>query len=176
GYKRSEGLTVVAIPYVGGDLQFLILLPDAPDGLPALEKKLTGDSLSACALLPATSVQLHLPKFKIEPPVMNLGVTLQELGMPSAFNMPRGSANFDGIAEPGPGQELYISDVLHRAFISVDEQGTEAAAATVVAMPGFGVPVRKEPVQVWVNRPFLFAVQHRPSGACLFLGRITDPR
>lgn len=178
GYRKDKGLTVVSVPYVWRDLQFVILLPDDADGLPALEKKLTANYLSDLAKLPVQPVRLFLPKFKLEPPRLALGETLQKLGMPSAFDIPQGSANFEGIAPQRPNDYLYISEVFHKAFVEIDENGTEAAAATaVVMMRALSVPVEKpEPVEVRVDRPFLFAIQHKPTGGCLFLGRVTDPR
>lgn len=178
GYRKDKDLTVVSLPYVWRDLQFVIMLPEAADGLPALEKKLTPGFLSDLAKLPVKPVRLFLPKFKLEPPRLALGETLQKLGMRSAFDIPRGSANFDGIAPRRPNDYLFISEVFHKAFVEIDENGTEAATATaVVMMRALAVPVEKpEPAEVRVDRPFLFAIQHRPSGACLFLGRVTDPR
>lgn len=178
GYKKQDGFTAVSLPYAGGDLQFVVLLPDAADGLPALEKKLTPDLLAGAAALPSKQVRLFLPKFKLEPPLFALGDTLQALGMKSAFNVPPGSANFDGIAPRRPNDYLYISNVFHKTFVEIDEKGTEAAAATaVVMMRALAMPVEPpRPVEVRVDRPFLFAIQHRTSGACLFLGRVTDPR
>jgi len=178
GFKKYKAFSAVALPYSAGDLQFLILLPGAANGLPALEKKLTPALLDDCAKLPPQEVRLFLPKFKLEPPRFALGDTLKALGMKSAFDVPEGSANFDGIAPRRPDDYLYISDVFHKTFVEINELGTEAAAATaVVMMRATSLPVRKpEPVEVRVDRPFLFAIQHRPSGACLFLGRVTDPR
>lgn len=178
GYKKQDGFTVVSLPYSGGDLQFVVLLPDAADGLPALEKKLTPDLLADCAALPSRQARLFLPRFKLEPPLFALGDTLKALGMKSAFDIPAGSANFDGIAPRRPNDYLYISGVFHKTFVEVNEQGTEAAAATaVVMMRAMAMPVEPpKPLEVRVDRPFLFAIQHRPSGACLFLGRVTDPR
>jgi serpin B len=76
-----------------------------------------------------------------------------------------------------PDDYLYISQVFHKTFIAVDEKGTEAAAATAVAMMAGSAPIqRPAPVEVKVDRPFLYAIQHVPSGVCLFLGRVTDPR
>jgi len=175
GYDKRAGYTVVTLPYVGGELQFVILLPDAPDGLAALEKKLTPSLLAGCAKIHAREVQLSMPKFKLEPPLFALGETLQAMGMKSAFDVPPGSANFDGIAPRKPGEYLYISNVFHKTFVAVDEQGTEAAAATAVTMM-LAYAAVEEPPEVKVDRPFLFAIQHVPSGACLFLGRLTDPR
>jgi serpin B len=140
------------------------------------EKKLTHALLADCANLPAQDVLLYLPKFKIEPPLFQLSEALQSLGMKSAFDIPSGSANFNGIAPRKADDYLFISDVLHKTFVDVNEDGTEAAAATAVVMLAGAAMPREKPVEVRVDRPFLFAIQHRPSGACLFLGRVTNPR
>jgi serpin B len=178
GYAKHEGFAAVALPYSGGDLQFLILLPDTAVGLPKVESKLTAALLNESAGVTSQEIVLYLPRFKLEPPLFALGKTLEALGMESAFNVPKGSANFNGIAPKRPDDYLYISDVFHKTFVDVDEKGTEAAAATaVVMMMATGHFEQKtKPLEVRVDRPFLFAVQHRPSGACLFLGRVMDPR
>ena len=178
GYARHEGFTVVSLPYAGNDLQFLVLLPDEINGLPALESKLTGELLAGCAKLERRDVDLHLPKFKLEPPTITLAEKFEALGMRTAFDKPRGSANFDKIAPRKPNDYLYISQIFHKTFIAVDEKGTEAAAATAVAMMT-GSALRSPPpppIEVKVDRPFVYAIQHVPSGVCLFLGRLTDPR
>lgn len=177
GYARRNGHTALTIPYRGGELHFLILLPDRVDGLAALEQTLTTRSLADCAQLNPQEVILHLPKFKLEPPVMALGRELQKLGMKSAFDQPRGSANFDRLAPRRPDDYLYISEVFHKTFLNLDEKGTEAAAATAVVMfAAMAVMEKPKPIEVRVDRPFLFAIQHRASGACLFLGHLSDPR
>jgi serpin B len=97
--------------------------------------------------------------------------------MKTAFNQPAGSANFDKIAPRKPDDYLYISQVFHKTFIAVDENGTEAAAATAVAMMTATARVEQSrPIEVKVDRPFIYAIQHVPSGACLFVGRVNDPR
>ena len=177
GYAKRDGFTAVTLPYNDRELQFVILLPDEVKGLPALDKKLTAPMLAQCAKLQMQDVNLHLPKFKFEPPTMNLGGTLQELGMQTAFDRPRGSANFDRLAARKPNDYLYISAVFHKTFIAVDEEGTEAAAATAVVMAvGAAAGQKPEPPEVKIDRPFIYAIQHVPSGACLFIGRVTDPR
>jgi serpin B len=178
GYAQREGYAAVTIPYRGGGLHFLVLLPDAADGLAALEQKLTAAQLAACARLPTPEVILQMPKLKLEPPPLSLAKPLQALGMKSAFNVPAGSANFDRMAPPHAGASLCISEVLHKTFLALDEKGTEAAAATAVMMAPTAIAVgeRPKPIVVNVDRPYLFAIQHRASGACLFLGRVTDPR
>jgi serpin B len=178
GYRHQEGFTAVTIRYVGEQLQLLVLLPDPQYELADLEKRLTPQLLSDCANSKQVELILHLPKFKFEPPVIALASELQALGMKTAFDIPRGSANFDRMAPRKPNDYLYVSEVFHKTFIAVDEEGTEAAAATAVVMlEGFGM--KKEPakpIEVRVDHPFLFAIQHRASGACLFLGRVVDPR
>ncbi len=178
GYARRQGFTVVSVPYVGGDLQFVVLFPDDVNGLRTVESKLTADVLAECAKLQARDVDLHLPKFKLEPPTIALTETFQALGMKTAFDIPQGSANFDKIAPREPNDYLYISNIFHKTFIDVDEKGTEAAAATAVVMmmaTGLAQP-KPPPIEVKVDRPFVYAIQHVPSGVCLFLGRVTDPR
>jgi serine protease inhibitor len=178
GYAKREGFAAVSLPYTGNDLQFLVLLPDEVNGLAALESKLTADTLAECAKLETRDVDLHLPKFKIELPTIALARNFEALGMKTAFDKPRGSANFDRMAPRKPNDYLYISQVFHKTFIAVDEKGTEAAAATAVAMMA-ATALRSPPpppTEVKVDRPFLYAIQHVPSGVCLFLGRVTDPR
>ena len=177
GYAKHEGFTAVSLPYTGNDLQFLVLLPDDVNGLHTLESKLTSEMLAECAKLETRDVDLHLPKFKIEPPTIALAEKFEALGMKTAFDQPRGSANFDRMAPRKPNDYLYISQVFHKTFIAVDEKGTEAAAATAVAMmKATGLTPRQQPVEVKVDRPFIYAIQHVPSGVCLFLGRVTNPR
>ena len=178
GYAKREGFTAVSVAYAGEELQFVVLLPDDVNGLPGLESKLTADVLAECAKLEPRDVDLHLPKFKLEPPTIALAENLQALGMKSAFDIPQGSANFDKMAPRKPNDYLYISNVFHKTFLAVDEKGTEAAAATAVVMmraTGIAQP-KPPPIEVKVDRPFVYAIQHVPSGVCLFLGRVTDPR
>ncbi|MFM1944373.1 MAG: hypothetical protein RI897_3355 [Verrucomicrobiota bacterium] len=180
GYSKSDGYEVVSVPYSGGELHFLIILPESDQTLSAVESGLTVDALSAAAWAPKQKVQLYLPKLHLEPPSMALGKVLRSLGMTTAFDEPRGSANFDRLAPRRlPVDYLYIAEVFHKAFLNLDEKGTEAAAATAVikAVPTSINPAPPpEPTIVRVDRPFLFAVQHRSSGACLFMGRVADPR
>ena len=177
-YAKHHGFTAIALPYAGNDLHFLILLPDEPDGLAALEKKLTPELLAECATMKSQLVALELPKFKFQPPTLSLGQTLQSLGLKTAFDQPHGSANFDRMAPRKPDDYLFIGEVFHKTFLALDEQGTEAAAATAVAVVSAtgGLSTPPQPIVVKVDHPFLFAIQHCGSGACLFLGRVSDPR
>ncbi|MFA6287404.1 MAG: serpin family protein [Opitutaceae bacterium] len=178
GYSKRDGYTVVTLPYITGKLQFVLLVPDATDGLAALEKSLTEPALTACARLDSREVNLHLPKFKLAPATLPLSQALQTLGLRTAFDLPKGSANFDRMAPRKKDGYLYIEEVFHKTWLALDEHGTEAAAATAMAA-GFAAGIPREqprPVEVRADRPFMFALQHVPSGACLFLGRVTDPR
>jgi serine protease inhibitor len=176
-YAKGDGFSVLQLPYDGHQLSLLVLLPDKADGLAALEAKLTPGVLAGHAVKWETrDVTLYLPRFKLEPPMLPLGNELRALGMKSAFDQPRRSANFDRIAPRREDDYLYISEVFHKTFLELDEKGTEAAAATAVHLMTASIHEPAKPVEVRVDHPFLFAVQHRPSGACLFLGRVTDPR
>ena len=178
GYARRSGYTALTLPYLGGDLQFLILLPDDPDGVAALADKLTPALLQSCAKLSPGLVTLFLPKFRLAAPTLPLSEMLKSLGMKTAFDVPTGSANFDRMAPRQPDRYLYISQVFHKTYLALDEAGTEASAATAVDMGlgGAASSNQPKPTIVHVDHPFLFAIQHRESGACLFLGRVMDPR
>lgn len=118
--------------------------------------------------MPKSEVRLTLPRFRMEPPAMELSKALAALGMKSAFS---GAADFSRMTS----EPLSISMVFHKAFIDVNEDGTEAAAATATAMAANGHPHETPHKVVRADRPFVFAIQHGTSGACLFLGRLTDP-
>jgi serpin B len=179
GYSKETGFTAVTLPYTGMALHLLVLVPDDKQGLPALEKSLTAEQLTKLSRLNTDrKVKLWLPKFKIEPPTLSLATQLKSLGMKTAFDEPPGSADFSRMAPRKPDEYLTISDVFHKTFMALDENGTEAAAATAVAMTAGSAAPREEekPAEVRVDRPFLFAIQHRETGLCLFLGRVNDPR
>lgn len=178
GYAKTNGLTILTIPYSRREIQFLIILPDEVNGLAKTEANLTAAQLASWANLPGREVRLFLPKFKIEPPTLPLAEALQMLGMTNAFDIPPRSANFDRIAPRRiPDDYLYISRVFHKAFLDLDENGTEAAAATTVVLAAREELMQPEtPVEVRVDHPFIFAIQHRASGMCLFLGHLADPR
>ncbi len=181
GYAKREGYQVISVAYGIGRLHLLILLPDTKDGLPALEAKLTPEMLRSFTDVKGRELELHLPKFKLEPPVLKLGKVLSSLGMTSAFDEPKGSANFDRMAPHKSDDYLRISEVFHKTFLALEEKGTEATAATVIHFGTGGVDsdppkLKPKPLEVRVDRPFLFAIQNARSGACLFMGRVTDPR
>lgn len=176
GYQSLANGVAVAIPYQGRQLQFLVLLPDAQTSLGQFAAALTPELLQSCTRLPTQQeIELHLPRFSIDPESQQLAAILQTLGMRRAFDLPTGSAEFSGIALPTDKDYLYLGSVIHKTRLAIDEDGTEAAAATVIELATFGVGELTKPVVVRVDRPFLFAIQHVASGACLFLGQLVDP-
>lgn len=176
-YAKRPGYSVVALPYAGYDFQFIIFLPDTTKQLGGLEQQLTPKLLAECAKLPFREVTLALPRFKLAPPALSLSQALQAIGVKQAFDQPPGSANFSRLAAPRGADRLAISEVVHKTYLALDEKGSEAAAATAVTIVPTGIaPAPPKPIEVRVDRPFLFAIQHVETGACLFLGRLTDPR
>jgi serine protease inhibitor len=180
-YPDERGFTMLELPYKGGELSMVVLVPRSADGLAALEKKLTSANLAAwVGKLQQRGTHVYLPKFKLETKY-DLGQTLQGMGMARAFKDPRRAdgAQFDGMSESqDPAEKLYISKVLHKAFVEVSEKGTEAAAATAVSM---AKPTAERASQPFVptfkaDRPFLFLVRDRQTGSILFLGRMVNPR
>ena len=170
GYRAFGDFSAIALPYASDDFQFLILLPNDPAGLEALNAKLTPALLRECAQLKASSLLLFLPKLRIAGPTITLQKPLKALGMKTAFQP---SANFDRISP----DKLRVSEVFHKTFLALDEEGSEAAAATAVVMALRSAATAPQPTpEIHVDRPFLFAIQHRSSGTCLFIGRVTDPR
>ena len=133
-YYKGRGFQTVTLPYVGNQLHFLLIVPDSIAGISSVEAKLTPQLLLACAKAEYREVILDLPKFKIAPPTVQLGEILQKLGMTTAFDEPKASADFDAMAPKLPTDYLRISKVFHKTFIELDEKGTEAAAATAVVM------------------------------------------
>jgi len=169
-YAKRDGFQMAALPYSGEGLQFTIIVPDKGDGLAAVEKALSPALLAECTTMPKAEVRLTIPRFRMEPPAAELQSQLADLGMKSAFSMD--AADFTRMSR----EPLYISKVFHKTFIDVNEDGTEAAAATAAVMrPVNGHPHEIPHKVVRADRPFLFAIQHIASGACLFLGRLIDP-
>lgn len=169
-YAETDTLQLVKLPYLFHELSMVILLPKANDGLPALEKSLTAEALEGyLKQVQSEEVQLTLPKFKFDSQLGPADV-LKAMGMTDAFS---DKADFSGITER---EKLYISAVLHKAFVAVDEEGTEAAAATAVVMAAMAAPGEERPPKVFkADHPFLFLIRHEQSGAILFIGRVTDP-
>ena len=160
GYAAGEGWQAVDLPYVFGGLTFTAVLADEDTPVP------TADEVFAS--LGSRSVQLGLPRFDIETSV-DLATLLAEMGMATAFS---GEADFSGMTTQA---SLMIGAVIHQANITVDEEGTEAAAATAVVMVETALPEPEEPVVLTFDRPFTFWLRDRGTGAVLFAGRVNDP-
>jgi len=166
GYTEGEGYQAVELPYDGGELSMVILLPEAGK-FEAFEETLNAQQVDAIISdLQYNEVTLTMPQFEFDSE-FSLKDTLAEMGMPIAFS---GGADFSGMTG---NPELFISDVVHKAFVAVDEAGTEAAAATAVIMELTAVP--EPPVEVTIDRPFIFLIRDIETGAILFVGRVLNP-
>ena len=165
GYADGEGYQAIELLYDGDELSMIILLPE-DDQFEVFEEGLQPDKVSdIMSDLQLTGVTLTMPQFEFESE-FNLNDTLKDMGMPAAFS---GGADFSGMTG---SRDLYIRAVLHKAFVSVDESGTEAAAATAVVME----EEAPEPlVELAIDRPFIFLIRDIETGAVLFVGRVLNP-
>jgi serpin B len=171
-FRYFDGGTFGALelPYKGRASAMVILLPKAPDGLAQLESSLRTENLDQWLgnLLPH-QVQVSLPRFRVIGEI-ELKDALSELGMPVAFDLRR--ADFSGMTGT---RDLVISAVVHKAFVEVEEKGTEAAAATGVAMKTRAALAPVPPVIFRADHPFFFLIRDTRSGSILFLGRLVKP-
>jgi serpin B len=164
-FFQGEEFAAVELPYAGRGLAMLLLVPDS-DAFTAIESTLDSALLAEIvAGLEQYEVTLAMPRFEFRTQAQ-LNDALAELGMPSAFDS---GADFSGITADA---SLYISAVLHEAFISVNEIGTEAAAATAVILDESAAGQQAE---LLVDRPFMFFIRDTETGALLFAGKVTDP-
>lgn len=166
-YASGDGWQAVELPYVGGELAMLVIVPDEgwfDEAEGALHEGLMDDT---AAHLEPVLVSLGLPKWEFRTKASLVGL-LNALGMTDAFG---DDADFSAMTTE---EELFISDVIHEAFIKVDEEGTEAAAATAVVMEARSAPP-SDSVELIVDRPFLFSLYDRETGTILFMGRVADP-
>ena len=170
-YAETDGYQVLDLPYAGNRVSMTVVLPRKPDGLPAVEKELTGEKLAAVlkGLRPEKEVHVHLPKFKVEK-AFTLNAPLKALGMKSAFD----GADFGGMHTGG--EQLDISAVIHKAFVDVNEEGTEAAAATGVVIATTSAPVPAKPKYFRADRPFLYLIRDQKTASVLFMGRLSEPK
>jgi serine protease inhibitor len=171
GYMDNSDLQMIELPYTWNDLSMLVLLPGKADGMAALEAKLSVENLASWqTLLTTRLVELSLPRFTFTSE-FQLSDPLKEMGITAAFDPEK--ADFSGIASGG--ERIFISDVLHKAFVAVDEKGTEAAAATAVVMAGSSMPEPEKPVNFKADHPFIFIIRQNQTGSILFLGRVINP-
>lgn len=167
-YAEDDTTQAVAIPLAGSSVSFVVFLPKATSSLAQFEDSLAqGHATMLVAGMTWPQVTLALPKFAFTTASVRLASVLTALGMTNAFAP---SADFTGISKEKP---LFISDVVHKAMVGVDEHGVEAAAATAVMLAGSGLP--SDIKQVNANRPFFFGIYDQPTSTWLFLGHVTDP-
>lgn len=171
-YYDGDGFLSLAVPYYGGDLELMLIVPDAGtyDAFRAGFTSAVFDDILANRA--PTLVAVTMPKFSVKS-VVPAKSALVALGMPLPFTT---EADFPKLVSPA-FPEVYVSDVLHQATISVDENGTEASAATAIATVSVLItdPNPPEPLIVNIDRPFLFALRDNPTGAVLFLGQVVTP-
>jgi serpin B len=163
----AAGLSLLALPYTGADLSMIILLPEAWDGLDELDRRVNPENLGRwMAMLDRADsgeLSVALPRFTTRTS-FSLANDLAFLGMPRAFGK---EADFSGL---NPKRELYLSDVIHETFVEVNEEGTEAAAATSVH--GY---MKGKSREFDVNHPFIYLIRENRTGSILFVGRVVDP-
>lgn len=169
-YWAGDGVKVLELPYGEGDLAMLALLPDEIEGLPALEAGLTVENLSRWLTgLRKQKVRVSLPRFTLSSS-FQLDDVLGAMGMARAFTP--GEADLSGMSSQ---EELFLSAVVHKAFVDVNEEGTEAAAATGIAVGATSFVVPQEPAVFRADHPFVFLIRDNRSGSILFLGRLVNP-
>jgi serpin B len=165
-YYQGDGFQVVALPYVGGQVSMLVIIPDEGT-FKEFEAGFSSEQLDEIvSKMTYSPIALKFPKFEFESEI-SLAQTLAAMGMPEAVST---AADFSGMTGD---KDLFISDVFHKAFVGVDEEGTEAAAATAVIMSLTSAPM--DPLQLTVDRPFLFAIREHQTNSILFMGRLVSP-
>ncbi len=174
-YSQGDGFQAVALDYKERSIAMTLLVPDA-GRYDEFETSLDNDLFQTILQdMETQRVNLTMPKFKLETSLV-LRDSLVDMGMPNAFD--RSKAEFQGMdgqsCLAGDDECLSISNVIHKAFVAVDEAGTEAAAATAVMMMGASA-VPESPIELVVDRPFIFLIHDRNTGAILFLGRVANP-
>lgn len=169
GYAKIGSGHLLELPYEGRNLSMLVLLPNKKDGLGELERSLSIQSLTGWKRkIKEEKVRVFLPKLEIEHG-LRMDQTLKSLGMVDAFDQEK--ADFSGM--DGKGDDLFVGTVLHRVFVTVNEEGSEAAASTAVAMKRSAHPVT---IPVFrADHPFIFLIQEKRTGSILFMGRVRNP-
>jgi serpin B len=170
-YFGGGTFQVLDIPYKSRELSMIVFLPDDANGLSLLEQSFTAANVQKwlSQLQPLAKVILTLPKFKMTQQ-FELGGALSAMGMSQAFD--RNAADFSGMTGK---RDLWISAAIHKAFIDVNEEGTEAAAATGIVMRSMAMVREQPPIIFRADHPFLFLIRDNRSGGILFMGRVTDP-
>jgi len=172
GYAEAPGVQMLSLPYILAETSMVVFLPRARQGLASVEEKLCAGAYGAWgdALEKGhRRVDVKLPRFEFEAS-FELSRVLADMGMPDAFQLDK--ADFSRVSDL---EDVFLAAVLHKGWIRVDEEGTEAVAATVpLAAAGEALP--SKPVVFRADHPFLFLIRHEGTGAILFMGRVTDPK
>ena len=169
-YTETPSAQILEMRYAGTGIAFDVLLPKTLTGLPDLEKSLTLENLTGwLGNLTTRNAQVSLPKFRAESE-FSLRKELSTMGMPTTFT---DKADFSGI---DPKRGLAISDVFHKAFVDVSEEGTEAAAATDITMRATAMRMPEQAVVFRADHPFIFLIRDTRTGVVLFIGRLMNPR
>lgn len=171
GYSEEADLQVLEMPYKAAELAMVVLLPSKERRFEDFEQSLTIEQLDQwIGKLPTQKVQVYFPKYMMTLE-FRLPAVLMKLGMTDAFSIK--DADFSDMTGD---KDLFIQEVIHKAFADVYEEGTEAAAATSVTLRYLGAPPPPKPVPVFrADHPFVFLIRHKPSGCILFMGRMTKP-
>jgi serpin B len=165
-HSQDEQMQVVEMKYEKEQLSMYVLLPKQRDGLKQLEQQLSGDRLrSIMRQLQNKQVHIQMPKFSARSP-HDLKQSLSRMGLSNLFMSP----DLSRLSE----EKLKIGQAIHEAYIKIDEQGTEAAAASGIGGMTFAIPSRDEPTQFVADHPFLYAIVHNPTGAVIFMGKVTE--
>ncbi|MHC4985909.1 MAG: serpin family protein, partial [Planctomycetota bacterium] len=173
GFVQAERVQVLRLPYAGDVLSMLVILPIERHGLGPIEEQLAEGQLEdaslaeALALMTPTKLDVFLPKFTMTWE-SSIADTLAAMGVTDAFDADL--ADFSGLSDQALDDQLHIDDVLHKAFVQVNEEGTEAAAVT-----GVTIGTTSLPPQFVADHPFVFLIRHEPTGEVLFVGRVVNP-
>ncbi|MHA1147939.1 MAG: serpin family protein [Promethearchaeota archaeon] len=179
-YYENEELQILEIPYkntllFGTNMYYsmIIILPRDKKGLEEIEKTLTLESISKqLEQFQQEEVKVYIPKFKIETKY-ELKKDLREMGMTESFTS---NANFSGIVDTSKSEPPFIGEIIHKAFVDVNEEGTEAAAVTMITALPKGMPIHKEIPEFKADHPFMFMIQDSQTKSILFIGRISNPK
>ena len=169
GYSDFPDAQILELPYAGQDVSMLVVLPKKKDGLSELEKNLSQKRLKEwSSSMGKREIIVDTPRFKVTSE-LRLDQMLASMGMPDAFN--HGKADLSGYG--WKKDNLFIGVAIHKAYVDVNEEGTEAAAATAVGIQTTSMPT---PTPVFrADHPFLFMIRHNSTGAILFMGRVANP-
>jgi len=169
-YAAISGYQLVALPYAGADVSMVVLLPES-GAFEEFQRSLSAERLrELLGAMESRKGTVRLPRFEYRSK-FDLSKTLAAMGMPSAFGP---EADLSGMAKGDAGESLSVDEVVHQSYVGVDEQGTEAAAATAVVVTESATTVESEPFEMTVDRPFLFLIRDEETGSVLFVGRVTD--